>query len=528
MKSTQSQSPVGAVRARGRDAWILVLIGLAACMGYTAVEVYLLDGEMAFPLDDSWIHLQFARNLAAGEGLAFNPGQLVAGSTAPLWTAIVSLVYFLPGHPIFWVKVMGVLLFLVGGWVTFRLGLELALSRGLALLAAVLTVSTSWLVWSALSGLEIPLFVVLSLLAMSLHLRERRDGKRPPLSLLVMAVAALARPEALLLMGLALVDRLLRFERDSKGDLVWQRPEGSSWLLVLLGVLVVLVPMALFNWTVSGSVLPTTFSAKTPGMARWLPEMRFLHTVLGVFFKVQPFMLLLAGAGVLTMFGRLGGPRDRGLLPALWLLCLPLAYSLMNPAGGLTLVGNVGRYLFPLFPILNLLGALGLQRVADRFSGRVRVGGGALSVRVVLLSVLVLPTLASLVQGAGRYAQGVMNVQDSDVRAALWLEGRLHPDAILAVNDIGAIKYILPNRVVDLAGIISPEVRELNYNGFLDLHRPDYLVVFPKWFPSMTSADSPFELVQMFPVSNNITMGDDELGVYATPWTRYPLREDLP
>ncbi|MGB5476877.1 MAG: hypothetical protein WBO53_07695 [Thermoanaerobaculia bacterium] len=501
---------------------------MTVCVGYTAVEVYLLNGQMAFPLDDSWIHLQFARNLAAGEGLAFNPGKLVAGSTAPLWTALVSLAYFLPGNPVFWVKLLGVLLFLVGGWVTFRLGLELALPRSLAMLAALLTVSTSWLVWSALSGLEIPLFVVLSLVAIELHLEERRDEERPPLSLLVMAIAALVRPEAILLMALAVVDRLVCFERDSEGDLVWRRPGASSWWLVLLGIAVVLVPMALFNWSVSGSVLPTTFSAKTPGMARWLPEMRFLHTVLGIFFKTQPFMLLLAGAGVLTMVGRLGGDKDRGLLPALWLVCLPLAYSLMNPAGGLTLVGNLGRYLFPLFPLLNLLGVLGLQRILGRFSGRVRVGNAVLSVRAVLLSILILPTVASLVQGAGRYAQGVMNVQDSDVKAAHWLQGRLNPKAILAVNDIGAIKYILPNRVVDLAGIISPEVRELGHNRFLDFHQPDFLVVFPRWFPTMTASDSPFDLVKMFPIQNNITMGGDELGVYSTPWTRYPLREDRP
>ena len=440
----------------------------------------------------------------------------------------MSLVYFLPGNPFLWAKLLGAMLYLAGGWLTLRLGLELGLPKALAMLAAMLTVLTSWLVWSALSGLEIPLFVVLSLAGIGLHVEERRNDERPPISLLVMAIGALARPEALLLIALALVDRLLSFERGPEGDLEWQKPCGSSWLLVLVGVAAVLIPMALFNWIVSGSVLPTTFSAKSPGLARWLPEMRFLHTVLGIFFKAQPFMLLLAGAGVVTMFGRLGGEKDRGLLPVLWLACLPLAYSVMNPEGGLTLVGNLGRYLFPLFPILNLLGALGLQRIIGRLSGRVRVGNTLVSVRAVLLSILILPTLASLVQGAGRYAQGVMNVQDSDVKAALWLEGRLHPDAVLAVNDIGAIKYILPNRVVDLAGIISPEVRELGYNRFLEHHRPDYLVVFPRWFPVMTAEESPFDLVEMFPIQNNITMGGDELGVYSTPWNRYPVREDRP
>ena len=43
-------------------------------------------GVASFPLDDSWIHLHFARNIAEGRGFAYNPGVPVSGSTAPLWT----------------------------------------------------------------------------------------------------------------------------------------------------------------------------------------------------------------------------------------------------------------------------------------------------------------------------------------------------------------------------------------------------------------------------------------------------------
>ncbi len=49
----------------------------------------------SFPLDDSWIHLVYARNLAAFQGFAYNPGQLEAGFTSPLWTLLVA--------PVFWV-----------------------------------------------------------------------------------------------------------------------------------------------------------------------------------------------------------------------------------------------------------------------------------------------------------------------------------------------------------------------------------------------------------------------------------------
>ena len=39
--------------------------------------------------DDAYIHLEFARSLAAGQGFAFN-GRIVAGDTAPLWVFLLA------------------------------------------------------------------------------------------------------------------------------------------------------------------------------------------------------------------------------------------------------------------------------------------------------------------------------------------------------------------------------------------------------------------------------------------------------
>ena len=60
---------------------------------YCWVEAAATRLDFGFPLDDSWIHLVFARNLATGHGLSFNPGDLVIGSTAPLWTALLSVLF---------------------------------------------------------------------------------------------------------------------------------------------------------------------------------------------------------------------------------------------------------------------------------------------------------------------------------------------------------------------------------------------------------------------------------------------------
>ncbi len=87
----------------------------------------------------------------------------MTGSTSPLWTALLALLFLLPGSVMVWTKLLGVALHLAGVDATWRLARELGLGRGLAALAAGLTLATGWLAWSALSGMEMPLFVLLAL-----------------------------------------------------------------------------------------------------------------------------------------------------------------------------------------------------------------------------------------------------------------------------------------------------------------------------------------------------------------------------
>src|SRR4051812_36425962 len=132
---------------------LLLLAGLVVCLRWLLAEIARLKGGLGFPLDDSWIHLQFARNLAHGAGLSYNPGDFVTGSTAPLWTALLAVLYVLPGNVLLWTQLLGVVLYLAGIDATWRLSRELGLSPALSALASALTLSTSWHVWSALSGM---------------------------------------------------------------------------------------------------------------------------------------------------------------------------------------------------------------------------------------------------------------------------------------------------------------------------------------------------------------------------------------
>jgi arabinofuranosyltransferase len=536
---TSQASPPAVPRPRRFPAGpLLALAGAVACLRYLLAEISRLKGTLSFPLDDSWIHLQFARNLARGLGLSYNPGHLVTGSTAPLWTALLSLLFLLPGSVVVWTKLLGIALHLAGIEATRRLGRELGLSAGFAALAAGLTLATSWLVWSALSGMEIPLFILLSLWGMILHLRERKDSGRLgrlPLSAGVFAVAALARPEGVLLLALAFVDRFLVFT-GLEGERRWRTPALRTLLLAAAFAVCALAGPCLFYQWAGGSVLPTTFAAKGGGGAHGLlPNPRYLANVLSLFFQPQPWTTLLAGAGALALAARLGTPRERGLLPALWLFGLPLAYSLLTP-GPIQMLGNFGRYYFPLFPVLAILGVLGLEKPLRALGDLVPSPPLRASLAALGFAILFAPTLATLVRGESFYVQNVANVQESDVAVAQWLAARVPPEAVLAVNDIGAIKYLLPNPIVDLASIATPQIRRevmaavaagtpwnVAMVAAVERRRPDYVVIFPSWVPGIAQ-DSRFRPVHHLEIPDNITMGGSEIVVYDTPWTRYPLR----
>src|SRR5438105_2649940 len=42
------------------------------------------------PIDDAYITFRYARNLAEGVGLVYNPGEWVLGTTSPLWAILLA------------------------------------------------------------------------------------------------------------------------------------------------------------------------------------------------------------------------------------------------------------------------------------------------------------------------------------------------------------------------------------------------------------------------------------------------------
>jgi hypothetical protein len=110
--------------------------------------------------------------------------------------------------------------------------------------------------------------------------------------------------------------------------------------------------------------------------------------------------------------------------------------------------------------------------------------------RQVFLSAAVLFSLAFGAFGAYTYGQDVGLIESKMVVTAKWAAQNIPPGALIAAHDIGALGFFDHHTIVDLAGLISPEVvpfirDEARLASFMDDRGVQYLVAFPYWYPDL-------------------------------------------
>lgn len=424
-----------------------------------------------FPLDDAWIHQTYARNFTEFGTWAFQAGEASAGSTSPLWTALLLPGYWLNVAPTWWSLILGyctLLLMVVVArrWLVAVTGFD---SWRLNLLA--LAVALEWhLVWAALSGMETLLAGAVVLFFFWLLVREASPWAVGA----AIGVGVWVRPD---LLSLAIPAVWFWFFSRRRDRL------ALGWLLrVGLAAASFFGPYLLLQWTLSGSPWPSTFYAKQAeyAMLRQQPWLtRFSQQWLAP--AAGPIVLLLPAVAYWS-WHRIRGRQWQSLAPILWVLVYIGTF-----ASRLPVTYQHGRYAMPIIPVLLMLGVLGLEEFTRRPAVKLRlhwfVSRGWISATV---------TIALIFMGLGTsaYAQDVAVIQGEMVAMARWISVNTEVDALIAAHDIGALGYYGDRQIVDLAGLVSPEVIPiLRDEGalaeLLDERAVDYLMTFPEWYPQL-------------------------------------------
>ncbi|HWC03389.1 MAG TPA: hypothetical protein VHF87_11545 [Methylomirabilota bacterium] len=480
---------------------------LILAAGALAVSVFLLAerrvaGAPGLPLDDGWIHLTLARNLATGGGFAINRGEPVSASTAPLWSvALAGLVALgMPGLAA--AKALGLTCWAATGLVTRRLAATVGLGSSLATGAGLAVVALSPLVWGALSGMEVPL----ATLCVGLGAWAIAEG-RPALGAGGLGLATLARPEAGLLVGLHVL-----------GAGAWREALRRA---ALAGV--VIAPAVAFNLAAGGRLVPASAAAKVEGgllgQAEGLADAWrvALHQVTA--FLVEWGRTLLqdhVALPVLVLIGLAAGRASRLRWLSAALVLHPVAMAVVAPYRGPGF--QTGRYSAHLLPLAVVVACLGLGRVLEWLATR--------RLRAAVAAVLLVGLAWRLPAGARTYAWGVQNVNAMQVRLGHWVAAETPSDALIAVNDVGALSYFGRRRMIDLIGLGTPEILPYRREGvdgmlrYLGRRCPEYLVIFPAWFPELAARTDLFRPVTGVTLPHNVVAGAATMTVYETAWHR--------
>jgi tetratricopeptide (TPR) repeat protein len=413
---------------------ILRLLPAAAVLAGSLLPVLLVlharrvNGSPGFPLDDPWIHLTFARNLAEHGTFAYFPGdRSVSGSTSPLFTFLLAAGWKVIRDEKLLAHALGIaahagFLVTVALWARRR-GLEAAWGA-----AAVAVVAFEpRVVLLAASGMETSLFLLLVAASFAAHASGKRTAEG-----IALGLATWARPEGLLLALVLSID--LALARDRRGIL-----RGTLALATILAAYVT------FNLVVGGTLLPNTFAAKTAyygGNPRW----GFVRADVLATFATW-------GWAVLLPLAAWAAPRRRA--EAGWVVALVLVYVALLP-----FAHRFERYLVPALPALAVLGVSAARALPFG-----KLSGFALALAVALNGSRVPAAFES-------YTKFCRYHLERHERAGRWLAANTQPTAVIAAHDVGALAFYSERRVIDTVGVVLPEaVGHLHQAGYLDYLR---------------------------------------------------------
>lgn len=131
--------------------------------------------------------------------------------------------------------------------------------------------------------------------------------------------------------------------------------------------------------------------------------------------------------------------------------------------------------------------------------------------------IILVPVIAITfwIQGARAYAKDVAFINSEMVDVALWIANHTEENELIAAHDIGAIGFFANRPLLDLAGLVSPDVipfirNEVGLADYLDEQDPKYLVTFPGWYPELVKGvESVYETRGRFsqsPTGENMTV----------------------
>jgi hypothetical protein len=482
------QNGLSAFRRIVNPRGVRLAILIPAVIYLVGVGCFIKDWHslIGLPVDDGWIHRVYSRSFAFGHGFAYNDGEQEGGSTSPLWVIVSSPAHWFGGLGVKWVlivlKLIGIMLGLVVLRAVGHIGTEVSGSRTVGCIAASLLAIEPRLLFSSLSGMEPNLLLALWAAGGAALL-----AGRPLLSVVLFSLAPLARPEAIVILPLALfglVDLTRRRSRRVTAIPFWVIPFAP---VLLWGA---------FCEATNGHFFPNTYYLKVHpfrlgpdelgvawrgifqnGLTRWFLYLPGLAVFLALCLRKISFrrasLMAVLVAGPLAYLAGVVGTRQVSLGGYYWTRWIdPASLMLMVPF----CIGT------------GLLLALGarpqsITLVNRRACGGVKLLGVAAGVFGVAILAMSLPRYVdSFADRRSHLASDSRAITLLNVRAGQWIDEHTPADAVVVSTDAGAIRYFGKRYTIDLLGLNNAAIAFSKMSASEALDRADWLAVCPALF----------------------------------------------
>ncbi|HEX2116164.1 MAG TPA: hypothetical protein VHM01_17300 [Alphaproteobacteria bacterium] len=458
-----------AADASANSLWSWPTLLIALCLSALPAVVRLIYYPGYLGTDDSFIHAAVIESLRAGHGWGINPGEPVNISTSPLFTLLMLAVSWVVPDVMLAGSRLATAAVMFGVFGTFVIASRMSGSAAIGLVAGAIAATNVHLWRWTGTFIEAPLAFA-AVIGVLLAFARLHTGQ--------VAHPALGRFFAL---GLSIsVLALLRFECALLGPafLLHHLVNDRSFLLrryaaAALGGAVPLAIWGVAAWSMFGSILPTTLSAKTSaGIILLNPTLIEQYaSVLGPGF-LAGIVLLAAALIVLLSRGQLAkgisAARQATLFIAFAVAGLAFYYlktpSLQSPA----------RYLLPMMAVLPLAITPFIAQAWQLAGNWLRpAAAAAVALQLVLAAVVNHTRVAPVLAGMNdAYVEAMREVaQELDRRCT-------SSDVVLVEFDIGVVSYYHRHgcRIADGGALASPELRGLSVQEKLAAVRPRYVI----------------------------------------------------
>lgn len=466
---------------------LFIAIAIITLLIYVFTSLDAGQGDLLMPLDDVYIHFQYARQLATGHPYQYNLiDPPTSGATSLLYPYLLAFGYLIGFKGLWlglWAMILGTFTFIMSQWAVYRLCKALDVPQWLSLLTAISFGLTGSIAWHFMSGMETGIVVTLLLWTL-LRVVEKRLYS----FLLVATLLTIMRPEGGLVAALASCTLFLRLWHDYGAQA--KHPPKRKYLLLLAIPILALGLQPLINLLITGTTVATGAQAKS--ILSSVPQdyalifgriwdnfsRIWLEFVTGYDVREArgwylPIFTGILGLGAIPMLILKKNYRLIGLMLLGWLLILTLAISTLDNA-----FWHFKRYQMPMLALFFPLSAWGIAEILRRFS--------QMRYPIYVFSGLVVPIFGIVLFFQFQYyhAMNVSYVYQQPYQMGLWLRDNTPEDALIAVHDVGLMRYIGERNTLDMVGLTTPNAASYWRNGpgsvaeFLLNERPDYIASY--------------------------------------------------